>query len=71
MLSTGCPRKNATDLKNSNGKCLVHIIKRLFLLKSAIIGIIFDIFCNVLCLVEKLKSANFKIVPTSKPELLH
>ena len=44
---TGCPRKNATDLKNSCGSCFILIIKQLFLLKSAIIRINFDIFPNI------------------------
>ena len=36
---TGCPRRNATDMKNCNRKCFILIIKRLFSLKSAIIRI--------------------------------
>ena len=43
-LYTGCPRKNATDLKNFKGNCFIPIIKRLFLLKSAMIRMNFDIF---------------------------
>ena len=31
-LSTGYPRKNAADLKNSNSNCFILIIKRLLLL---------------------------------------
>ena len=42
--NTGCPRKNATDLNNSNGSCFILVSKQLFLLKSAIIRINFDTF---------------------------
>ena len=38
---TGCPRKNATDLNNSNGSCFILIGKQLFLLKSTTIRINF------------------------------
>ena len=34
---TGCPRKNATDLNNSNGSCFILVSKQLFLLKSALL----------------------------------
>ena len=63
--TTGCPRKNATDLKNSNGNCLILITKRLFLLKSAIIRINFDIFTSkkIGDLVRQ-KSANLKVANT-------
>ena len=44
---TGFPRKNATDLNNSNGSCFILVSKQLFLLKSAIIRINFDIFSSV------------------------
>ena len=54
--STGCPRKNAKDLKNSNGYCFIIIIKQLFSLKSAMIRIIFDIVSRILGdLVVKFK----------------
>ena len=54
--NTGCPRKNATDLNNSNGSCFILVRKKLFLLKSAIIGINFDIFSSIFGdLVVKLK----------------
>ena len=56
----------------SNGNCFILIIRRLFLIKSAIIRINFDIFSSIFGeLVVTLKSANFKIAPMSKPELLH
>ena len=44
---TGCPRKNATDLKNSNANCFIFTIKRLVLLKSTIIRIVFDTFSRI------------------------
>ena len=37
ILTTGCPRKNATNLNNSS--CFILVSKQLFLLKSAIIRI--------------------------------
>ena len=44
------------DLNNSNGSCFKIVSKRLFLLKSAIIRIDFDIFSSILGdLVVKLK----------------
>ena len=53
---TGCPRKNATDLNNSNGSCFILISKQLFLLKSTTIRINFDIFSSIIGnLVIKLK----------------
>ena len=53
---SGCPRKNATDLNNSNGSCFIFVSKQLFLLKSAIIRIIFDIFFSIFGdLIVKLK----------------
>ena len=55
-IDTGCPRKNATDLNNSNGSCFIFVSKQLFLLKSAIIGINFDIVSSIFGdLVVKLK----------------
>ena len=55
-IHTGCPRKKATDLNNFNGSCFTLVSKQLFLLKSAIIRINFDIFSNIFGdLVEKLK----------------
>ena len=39
-------QKDATNLKNSSGNCFILNIKRLFLSKSAIIRISFDIFSN-------------------------
>ena len=54
--STGCPRKNATDLNNFNGSCFILVSKQLFLLKSAIIRMNFDIFSSIFGdLVVKLK----------------
>ena len=44
---TGCPRKNATDLNNCNGSCFILVNKQLFLLKSTIIRINFDIFSSI------------------------
>ena len=53
---TGCPRKNATDLNNSNGSCFILVSKQLFLLKSAIIRINFDTVSSIFGnLVVKLK----------------
>ena len=46
-IYTGCPRKNATDLNNSIGSCFILVSKQLFLLKSAIIRINFDIFSSI------------------------
>ena len=40
-------QKNATDLNNSNGSCFILVSKQLFLLKSTIIGINFDIFSSI------------------------
>ena len=40
-------RENTTDLKISNGSCFILIVKRLLLLKSAIIIINFDIFFSI------------------------
>ena len=72
MPHTGCPRKNATDLNNSNGSCFILVSEKLFLLKSAIIRINFDVFSNIFGdLVVKLKSGKLKIASRSKPELLH
>ena len=62
---TGCPRKYVIDLKNSDGNCFILIIKRLFLLKSAIIRIIFDIFSSifkdlvVLLTISKLQNCPY------------
>ena len=54
--STGCPRKNATDLNNSNGSCFILISKQLFLLKSTTIRINFDIFPSIFgVLVVKIR----------------
>ena len=47
MKLSGCPRKNATDLNNSNGSCFILISKQLFLLKSTTIRINFDIFSSI------------------------
>ena len=53
---TGCPRKNATDLSNSNGSCFILVSKQLFLLKFTVIRINFDIFSSIFDgLVVKLK----------------
>ena len=52
----GVPEKNATDLNNSNGSCFILVSKQLFLLKSAIIRMNFDIFSSTFGdLVVKLK----------------
>ena len=59
--STCCSRKNATDLNNSNGSCFIHVGKELFLLKSAIIRINFDIFSSIFGdLVVKLKISKLQ-----------
>ena len=56
VYCTGCPRKNATDLNNSNGSCFILIGKELFLLKSTTIRINFDIFSSIFdVLVVKIK----------------
>ena len=55
-FTTGCPRKNATDLNNSNGSCFILISKKLFLLKSTTIRINFDTFSSICgVLVVKIK----------------
>ena len=43
----GALEKNQTDLKNYDGSCFIFIIKRLSLLKSAIIRINFDTFSSI------------------------
>ena len=54
-------QKNATNLKNSNGSCFILIGKRLFLLKSAIVGIDFDTFSSIFGdLVVKLKISKLQ-----------
>ena len=64
---TGCPRKNATDLKISNGNCFILIIKRLFLLKSAMIRMNFDIFFVIFRdFVLKLKISKLQKCPYVK-----
>ena len=45
--NTGCPRKNATDLNDSNGSRFTFVSKQLFLLKSTTIRINFDIFSSI------------------------
>ena len=56
---TKCPEKNETDLNNSNGNCFILVSKQLFLLKSTIIRINFDIFSSIFNdLVVKLKVSN-------------
>ena len=66
-LCTGCPRKNATDLKISNGNCFILIIKRLFLLKSAMIRMNFDIFSVIFRdLVLKLRISKLQNYPYVK-----
>ena len=58
---TGCPRKNETDLNNSNGSCLILVGKQLFLFKFAIIGINSDIFFSIFGdLVVKLKISKLQ-----------
>ena len=53
---TGCPRKNATDLNDSNGSCFILISKQLFLFKSTTIRINLDIFSSIFSdLVVKIK----------------
>ena len=48
--------KNPTDLNNSNKSCLILVSKQLFLLKSAIVRINFDIFSSIFSdMVVKLK----------------
>ena len=52
----GVPEKSATDLDNSNGSCFILVSKQLFLLKSTIIRIKFDIFSSIFGdLIVKLK----------------
>ena len=64
-------QRNAADSKNCNIVFSIYVIKRLVFLKSAIIRLIFDIFSSIFGgLAVKLESANFKIAPRSKPELL-
>ena len=46
-LCTGYPRKDATDLNNSKRSCFILVSKKLFLLKSAIIRMNFDIFSSI------------------------
>ena len=53
---TGCPKKNATDLKNSDTSCFKLIIELLFFSKFAIIVLNFDIFFRIFEeLVKELK----------------
>ena len=67
LVLTRCPRKNATDLKNSTGNCFILIIKRLFLLKSAMIRMNFDIFSIIFSdLVLKLKISKLQNCPYVK-----
>ena len=66
-LYTGCPRKNATDLKNYNGNCFILIIKGLFLFQSAIIRKNFDIFSSSLGdLTAKIKISKLQNCPLVK-----
>ena len=59
--------KNATNLKNSNGNCFILIVKRLFLFKSAIIRMNFDIFLSILGdLAVKLKISKLQNCPYFK-----
>ena len=52
----GVPKKNATDLKNSDTSCFKLMIELLFFSKSAIISLNFDIFCRIFDdLVTELK----------------
>ena len=46
-LIPGVPEKNATYLNNSNGSCFILVSKQLFLLKSTIIRMNFDIFSSI------------------------
>ena len=60
-MSTGCPRKNATGLNNFNGSCFILVNKQLFLLKSPIITINYDIFSSIFGdLVAKLKISKIQ-----------
>ena len=64
--------KRRNRFENSNGNCFIIIIKRLFLLKSAIIRINFDIFSSTFGdLIVKLEISKLQNYPRSKPELLH
>ena len=64
---TGCPRKNATDLKNSNGKCFIFTIKKLFSLKSVMIRINFDKISSIFVdLVIKFKINKLQNCPLVK-----
>ena len=55
------------DLKKSNATSFILIIKRLFLLKPAIIRINFDIFCSIINdSVVKLKISKFQNCPEIK-----
>ena len=61
MESTWYPRKNATDLNNSDASCFILVSKQLFSLESAIIRINFDIFAIVFGdLVVKLRISKFQ-----------
>ena len=67
LQSTVSPRKNATGLKTSNGNCFILIIKRLFLLKSLIIRINFDIISSILGdLAVKLKFIKLQNFPCNQ-----
>ena len=48
ILKYQVPQEKVKELKNSNGNCFILIIKRLFLLQSAFLSIIFDIFSSIL-----------------------
>ena len=59
---TECPRKNATDLQNSNANSFKLIIKQLFLFKYAVIRLNFDIFSSIFGnLVVELKISKLQI----------
>ena len=56
LVTTGCPKNNPTDLKNSDTSCFKLIIELLFFSKSAMISLNFDIFLRIFGdLVAELK----------------
>ena len=65
FINAGCPRKNAIDLKSSNGNFFIFIIKRLFLFKSLISRINFHIFSSIFgdltvtLKISKLQNSSF------------
>ena len=60
----GVPGKNATDLKILMEDCFILVIKRIFLVKSAITRIKFDIFSSIFGeLVVKLKISKVQNCP--------